>query len=101
MMQINSFKGFSFLGFFGFIVLLLYFLFMLNYRKMYRQGFIFSMIVLSIYLVFVILLTLIIGADVTLGNEKWYKPFIICIIAEILISLIKNLINNRNKGKYE
>ena len=98
MMHFEGFYGFSLFGFIGLIVVVLYDLLVIYIKK--RTGYYLriSLIIMSIYMIFVLLFAMSYRINISLANVGWYFPVTICITSEILVYIIKKLIK-QNKGK--
>ena len=87
--------GFSFFGFLGFIVIVLYFLIMLYNIKIRKHSFLFSRIIFSVYFILLLWLSVLFRTNITAANMAWYQPFLLCIIVEGTIYLIKKYRSNK------
>ena len=81
--------GFCLFGALGYVVTILYFMFILYYRKSHANGFEFSMIVFIVYYIFILSKVFNNNIGLTFSNILWFIPFVLCIIVEALVYIIK------------
>ena len=77
------------LGFIGYIVIIIYFIFIIHCRKKGIASFDYSIFILIFYLCFVICLTISAKSSITFFNQFWLFPFVICIILDAVSYLFK------------
>ena len=92
-----GFDRFHFLGFIGYIVLFLYFMFIIKCRKGNNNKFNFSIVVLLFYLFIVLFFTVKLKCNITTFNLLWYVPFSLCVIVDGIGYLIKY--KNKRSGQ--
>ena len=97
--DIFGFDNFYLFGFLGYIVIILYFIFIIKNIKNSAYDFKFSIVVLVIYLFFVLKYTFEIRGNITCFNQVWPIPFILSIIVEIIIYYIKKIRNKNNRNE--
>lgn len=95
MLWLSNSQQFSFLGLFGLIVIILYILFIYTSVKNRKHNFRFSITVLLIYLVLVLWMVLRFNNSITFTMQYWYQPFLLCIIVDGTIYLIKKYRSNK------
>ena len=91
-----GFDKFHFFGFLGYVVFFLYFLLIYNCINNKIYYFHFSICLLLIYLSIVIFVTIKLKCNITTFNLLWHIPFLLCVIVEGTIYLIK-----RKKNKFK
>ena len=94
-MNMFNFTGFSFFGLFGYIVIVLYFVLINNLRQKKIQNFEFSVFIFILYFCFVFFIICLSKSSITFANMLWYIPFLLCIIVEGTIYLIKKYKNSK------
>ena len=95
MLWLSNSQQFSFLGLFGLIVIILYILFIYTSVKNRKHNFKFSITVLLIYLVLVLWMVSRFNNSITFTMQYWYQPFLLCIIVDGTIYLIKKYRSNK------
>lgn len=95
MLWLSNSQQFSFLGLFGLIVIILYILFIYTSVKNRKHNFKFSITVLLIYLILVLWMVSRFNNSITFTMQYWYQPFLLCIIVDGTIYLIKKYRSNK------
>ena len=89
MLWLNDTHKFYFSGFLGLIIMALYFIFIYINIKEKKYNFKFSIIILSLYLILVSWMIFRFKNGITYEMKYWYQPFLLCIIVDGTIYLIK------------
>lgn len=95
MMHFNGFYGFSLFGFIGLIVLILYYLFAIYIRRKTRYSLRITILIISIYLIFILLFVISVRINISLANVGWYFPVIASLISEGILYTIKKIIGKK------
>lgn len=99
MLWLSDSQQFSFFGFFGLIVTVLYFLFIYVNLKTKKHSFKFSVFVLLIYFILVFWVVLQFNYSITFAMRYWYQPLLLCIIVDGAIYLNKKY--NKSKESHK
>ena len=85
-----GFDTFYISGFYGYVVIIAYFIIISICRKQKIHGFEFSLCVLFLYFCFIVSIILILKTSITYPNQMWVFPFLLCVIVETLAYLFKS-----------
>ena len=96
-----GFDRFYLFGFLGYIIIIAYFILAIKHRKNKTHGFEFSILVYSIYFIFLLIFTIDVKANATYFNQIWFIPFLLCIIVEPIIYLFGKIGKNNNENESE
>ena len=90
---------FSNFGLVGYLILVIYLLFINYIYKKNNYKLMISNIYLSIYIIIILFLVFCLQTTITYANEGWWIILIICLVSEFLHFIVNKIINYR-KNKY-